>query len=210
LRDALWAAERLGLPANLAWADLAEKIVLPMRGKVVVSHDGFRSTEEKGGTPDPLMGIFPLGYPLAVDVQEATLKYYLALASDYLGSPMLSALYGVWAAYSGDREGAAKMMQDGYGRFCVDRFLQTLEYREDVFPEQPRAGPFFANLGGFLYGLLLGFPGLRAGPDSPSEWGRRSVILPAGWKAIEVDRLWIQGRAMRLEARQGARSAILE
>jgi hypothetical protein len=37
---------------------------------------------------------------------------------------------------------------NGYGRFCVGRFMQTLESREDVFPEQPRAGPFFANLGG--------------------------------------------------------------
>jgi hypothetical protein len=209
LRDALWAAERLGQPINRTWANIAEKIAVPMRGKVIVSHDGFRSTEEKGGTPDPLMGIFPLGYPLADDVQQATLEYYLALASDYLGSPMLSSLYGVWAAYSGDRERAAKMMQDGYGRFCVDRFLQTLEYREDVFPEQPRAAPFFANLGGFLYGLLMGFSGLRAGPEAPSEWGRRPVVLPAGWKAIKVERLWVHGRPMKMEAKQGAHSATL-
>jgi trehalose/maltose hydrolase-like predicted phosphorylase len=209
LRDALWAAERLGYPANPLWKDIADRIVLPMRGKVVVSHDGFRSTEEKGGTPDPLMGIFPLGYPLAANVQQATLEYYLALASDYIGSPMLSALYGVWAAYAGDREGAAKLLQDGYGRFCVDRFLQTLEYREDVFPEQPPAAPFFANLGGFLYGLLMGFPGVRAGPEAPSEWGRRPVVLPAGWKAIEVERLWVHGQPMKLEAKQGAQSATL-
>ena len=42
----------------------------------------------------------------------------------------------------------------------ADRFLQTLEYRPDRFPEQPMAGPFFANLGGFLMGLILGFPGI--------------------------------------------------
>jgi hypothetical protein len=87
------------------------------------------------------MGIFPLGCPLDPDVQHATLKCYLDLAPDYLGSPMCSALYGVWAAYHGDRDLAARMIDEGYGQFCVNRFAQTLEYRRDVFPEQPSAGP---------------------------------------------------------------------
>ncbi|MEA3072493.1 MAG: hypothetical protein QOD29_3939, partial [Alphaproteobacteria bacterium] len=103
LRDAIWAADRLNLPCGRSWPELAQKIALPMRDNIVVSHDGFRANEEKGGTPDPLMGVFPLGFPLDDDVQAATLKFYLDLAADYIGSPMLSALYGVWAAYAGDR-----------------------------------------------------------------------------------------------------------
>ena len=103
----------------------------------------------------PLMGAYPLGFDMEPQVEAATLKFYLGLREGYIGSPMLSALYGVWAAYSGDRALSAQLMEDGYGRFCVGRFLQTLEYREDVFPEQPRAGPFFANLGGFLLGLVF-------------------------------------------------------
>jgi len=71
-------------------------------------------------------------------------------------------------------------MEEGYGRFCVGRFCQTLEYRADVFPQQPRAGPFFANLAGFLMGLLLGFPGLRPGPIDPSSWPQRAIVLPKG------------------------------
>jgi hypothetical protein len=100
-------------------------------------------------------------------------------------------------------------MDDGYGRFCVGRFLQTLEYREDVFPEQPRAGPFFANLGGFLMGLLLGFPGLLPGPGEPENWMRRAVVLPEGWSSIEVERVWIRGRPFKLVARQGTKRAEL-
>jgi hypothetical protein len=57
-----------------------------------------------------------------------------------MGSPMLSAL----------RQLSADLLHEGYARFCTGRFMQTLEYREEVFPKQPRAGPFFANLGGFL------------------------------------------------------------
>ena len=126
------------------------------------------------------MGVFPLGFDMDPEVEAATLKFYLDLREGYIGSPMLSALYGVWAAYSGDRALSAQLMEDGYGKFCVGRFLQTLEYRADVFPEQPRAGPFFANLGGFLMGLLLGFPGLIPTSDDPATWPTRDG-RPPGW-----------------------------
>ena len=128
-------------------------MVVPKRGKVVISHDAFRVDEEKAATPDPLMGIFPLGCGFDDETEQATLAYYLKIAKRYIGSPMLSALYGVWAARSGNRRLSLEMLERGYGDFCTGRFMQTLEYRKDVFPEQPPAGPFFANLGGFLLGL---------------------------------------------------------
>jgi trehalose/maltose hydrolase-like predicted phosphorylase len=209
LRDAIHAAEILGRTASPEWSRIAENIVLPKEGDVIVSHDGFQPDEEKGGTPDPLMGIYPLGFDMEPEVEAATLKFYLDLREGYLGSPMLSALYGVWAAYTGDRALSAQLMEDGYGRFCVERFTQTLEYREDVFPEQPRAGPFFANLGGFLLGLLTGFPGLQPRWGDPQTWARRAVTLPEGWDSIEIERMWIGGRAYKLIARQGAERAQL-
>jgi hypothetical protein len=116
---------------------------------------------------------------------------------------MLSALYGAWAARANDRELALKLLEDGYGQFCVSRFRQTLEYRADRFPEQPQAGPFFANIGGFLTGLIFGFTGLEPGPDSLDEWIKRPVVLPLGWTALQIDRLWVRGQPMRLTARQG-------
>ncbi len=209
LGDAIKAAERLGYAADPEWAVIADQMVIPMRQRVIVSHDGFRLNEEKGGTPDPLMGVFPIGFDMELDVEATTLRYYLDLRQNYIGSPMLSALYGVWAAYTGDAALSAKLMEDGYGRFCVGRFEQTLEYRSDVFPEQPQAGPFFANLGGFLMGLLLGFPGIFPDASEPSNWPRRSVVLPKGWTAIEVERIWISGREFRLSAKQGAERAVL-
>lgn len=209
LRDAIAAADALGVAADPAWADIAQRMALPMRGSVVVAHDGYRTNEEKGATPDPLMGLFPLAHPLGEEVEAATLAFYLELAQDYIGSPMLSALYGVWAAYAGDRKLSANLMEDGYARFCADRFLQTLEYRADVFPEQPRAGPFFANLGGFLSALLLGFPGLRPGPGDPGAWAGRPVVLPQGWRSIEAGRVYIHGKPARLVARHGDERARL-
>lgn len=208
LRDAIEAAERLGLAADPAWSDIAERMVLPRRGAVVLSHDAYRRDEEKGATPDPLMGIFPFGFELPAAAEAATLRFYLDMADDYVGSPMLSALYSAWAARLGERRQALSLLEAGYGRFVQDRFLQTLEYRPDRFPEQPRAGPFFANIGGFLIGLLFGFTGLRPGPRDRDLWRAGDVVLPTGWEAIEVDRIWLGGRAVSLSARHGAPAVI--
>ncbi|MBI1684123.1 glycoside hydrolase family 65 protein [Caulobacter hibisci] len=208
LRAAIKAAQTLGLDADPVWSRIADRLEIPFRGNAVISHDAYRVDEEKGATPDPLMGLFPFGFPLDEAQERETLALYLGLAQDYIGSPMLSALYGAWTARAGDRSLALRLLDEGYGQFCVGRFLQTLEYRADRFPEQPQAGPFFANIGGFLTGLLFGFTGMEPGSDDPQAWMRRPVNLPAGWTAIEVDRLWIRGKPMALSARQGQLAAL--
>jgi protein-glucosylgalactosylhydroxylysine glucosidase len=49
-------------------------------------------------------------------------------------------------------------------------------------------------------------------PDSgePSGWAGRPVVLPRGWDSIQVERVWVRGQEMALEARHGARSARLD
>lgn len=94
LNDAIAAADRLGLTADSQWSDIARRMVLPRRDEAVVSHDGYRRDEEKGATSDPLMGVFPFNYVLSPAEEAATLQFYLGLADSYVGSPMLSALYG--------------------------------------------------------------------------------------------------------------------
>jgi trehalose/maltose hydrolase-like predicted phosphorylase len=208
LESALEAAALLGRPEGAQWRKIAMHLKLPLRDGMLVSHDGYRQTEEKGATPSPLMGVFPLG-GLNEAYCDRTLNFYLDRVSDYIGSPMLSAFYGVWAARQGDRRLALKLLHDGYGRFVTGRFLQTLEYRPDKFPEQPQAGPFFANMGGFLMTLLLGFPGLKMSNGPLSEWPQHDVVLPVGWKGIEVERLWLRGGPVRLLAKQGRRAELI-
>ncbi|MGA0600823.1 glycoside hydrolase family 65 protein [Caulobacter sp. KR2-114] len=208
LAEAARTGDRLGYAVDPLWREIAATMALPRRGKVVVSHDGFRIDEEKGATPDPLMGLWPVGYRLAPAEEQATLDFYLAHAESYIGSPMLSALYGVWAARAGDRAKALKLMEEGYAAFAHDRFTQILEYRRDRFPEQPVAGPFFANMGGFLSGLLTGFARLRIDDGDPQAWAGHDVVLPEGWSAIEVDRVFVHGRPMRLTARHGERATL--
>lgn len=210
LEEAIAFAKHLDKPVGQKWQDIKDDLKLPLRGKVLVSHDGYRADEEKGATPDPLMAVFPLGHDLGEEMERETLAYFLNQAEHYIGAPMLSALHGVWAARAGDRALSARLLEEGYAQFSAGRFEQTLEYRPDKFPEQPQAGPFAADIGGFLISLLMGFPALRPTLDDPQSWPCRPVVLPEGWKAITIECFWVRGRRYRLNAVHGADRATLE
>lgn len=210
LKRAIRAAEATGRDAPSRWRETLEAIRLPHRADgAIASHDDFRIDEDKGETPSPLAGLFPLDYPATETERRQTLALYLDLWPRYVGAPMLPALYGVWAAMTGDRALARKLFEEGYAAYDHGRFHQCLEYRPDHPDSLVKAGPFFANLGGMLLGLLFGFTGLVADDGEPESWARRPVVLPDGWEAIEVDRLWIRGREARLTARHGSDRAEL-
>jgi trehalose/maltose hydrolase-like predicted phosphorylase len=211
LREAITCAERLGHDVPSAWEEVFEGLRPPLSSTgALTSHDGFHPNEEKGATPGPLAGLFPLWYEVEPGVARRTIDYYLKLAPAYIGSPMLSAFYGVWAAWNGDRVLSARLLDEGYAQLIGGRFLQTLEQSPSKFPDKPRSGPFFANLGGFLTALYQGFPGIKIGPGGPGTWPARPVVLPAGWRSIEVERAWVGREPARIEARHGAERATIE
>ncbi|HWO11304.1 MAG TPA: hypothetical protein VNN80_17545, partial [Polyangiaceae bacterium] len=211
LREAAALARPLGHVADPRWEMLARKLFLRIdRNGVIRNHDLYRATEEKGETPEAAAGLFPLTFECPPEVERATLEFYLRLADKYVGAPMLSALLGVYAARLGDRERALELFERGYSDFVIDPFALTTEYASAVFPEQPVAGPFTANLGGFLTSCLYGLPGIQIGPGTPESWCARPVTLPRGWKELHVDRVWARGQPLRLSARHGDDHATLE
>jgi trehalose/maltose hydrolase-like predicted phosphorylase len=212
LRGIRSAAEMFDLPCDPRWADIAARMYIPLsrRTGVIRNHDDYRTNEEKGETPEAPAGLFPLGYEVDPRIERATYAFYLDLADRYVGSPMLSALLGVHAARLGDRGRALELLERGYADFVFEPFTITDEYSADVFPEMPRAGPFTANLGGFLLSLLYGFPGLQLGAGEPSTWARRRVEMPRGWDGVEVERVFARGRPARLAAHHGADRATIE
>ena len=211
LREAVALARPLGHAADPRWERLAGSIFLRIdRNSVIRNHDQYRPSEEKGETPEAAAGLFPLTFECGPAVEGATLAYYLRLADKYVGAPMLSALLGVYAARLGDRERALELFERGYADFVIDPFALTTEYAPAVFPEQPIAGPFTANLGGFLTSCLYGLPGIQLRPGEPEGWCTRPVTLPKGWSELHVDRVWARGQAFRLSARHGDTHAVLE
>ncbi len=209
LREAIAVAERLGEAIDPDWRAVDAGLEPPRdpRTGAIVSHAGYRPSEEKGATPDPAAGLFPLWYPVDADTERATLRFFLDLAPGYIGEAMLSPHYGVWAAWAGDRDRSLRLFDDGYAKLVTGRFDQTMEHTRERYPDAPAAGPFFANLGGFLTDLLYGLPGVHPGPGDPASWAVRPVVLPAGWRRIEVERAWIRGRPARIVAEQGAERA---
>ncbi|HEX6655722.1 MAG TPA: glycoside hydrolase family 65 protein [Candidatus Limnocylindria bacterium] len=212
LAEAIDCARALGDGIPAEWMELRNGLEVRRspRSGAVMTHDGFHPLEEKGSTPDPLAGLFPGWYQPGDDAERDTIDYFLDLAPDYIGSPMLSPLYGVWAAWRGDRQASARLLEQGYADLVVGRFLQTLEHLPSRYPEKAPAGPFFAHLGALLETFLFGLPGIRIGSKDPATWPERKVVLPAGWRSIESERVWIKGRAWRMVAKHGAQRALLE
>ena len=211
LRDVSALAGRLERDGRADWERLSRRVFLSIdRDHVIRNHDRYRVNEEKGETPEALAGLFPLTYDCPSNVERATLRFYLGVADRYVGAPMLSSLLGVYAARLGDRGRALELFERGYAEFVVEPFSITTEYHPDVYPEQEVAGPFTANLGGFLTSCLIGLTGLRLDDGKPQEWGQRSVTLPTGWKAVHVGRLWARGQPASLAAQHGAERASLE
>jgi hypothetical protein len=212
LGEAIRAAEQLGYPAKPIWREIRDRVVIPCDPKTgeLLNHDGYRRDEEKGETPDPAAVLFPMGMAFDPHTERATLESCLARADDYLGNPMLAAFFGTWAAWTGDRQLALRMLEQGYADYEMGRFGQIMEYIPGRTGGDTKAGPFAANMGGFLLGCMWGLPGILPGHDAPDAWARRPVVLPEGWEAIEIERAWIRGEEARVEARHGAERATIE
>ncbi|TMD65553.1 MAG: glycoside hydrolase family 65 protein [Chloroflexi bacterium] len=213
LREAAGFARRLNRADAQRWDRMADAIHVPIdntRG-YIRNHDRY-SAEERGpaaSTPEALAGIFPMDYPVEPQLERATIDFYLGRAGEYVGRPMLSALLGVYAARAGDRAESVRWFERGYADFIEDPFMETNEFSLKRFPDKPRVGPFMANLGGFLMSCLYGLTGLVLSAAEPAAWFTRPVVLPEGWDAIEVDRLFVRGRPARLLARHGENRASL-
>ena len=212
LRRAAGMVRSLGDDPPDEWEAAASAIVVPRdrRTGAIVNHDGYRPDEPLGETPEAAAAFFPMGYRDEPAVEAATLRHALKhQVPRYLGTPMFSAALGVHAAWLGRRKLSADLFERGYAAFFDDPFGAPDEY-ESSDTRFPQASPMMANLGAFLSSLLYGLPGIRPNPGDPRTWAERKVILPAGWKSIEVERLWVRGRPTRLVATHGAPRASLE
>ena len=209
LRHASDIATAIGECPPAAWRQIADGLVTPRdtRRGAIINHDGARLDEPQGGVPEGAAGLFPVGYRTSQETELATYRYAAQeQAPSYVGGPMLSALLPVYAARANERSLARDLLESGFGDFINEPFLEPDEYPRSR-TDRPRASPMFANLGGYLTGVLFGFTGLRLSIEEPDSWTERPVAMPAGWKGIHVERIWIKGRPWRLDATAGAKRA---
>jgi trehalose/maltose hydrolase-like predicted phosphorylase len=207
LREAAGAARALGQDGAERWQRLADRIFLPVdeRTNVILNHEGyvFKEGDVAAATPETLAGLFPFGYDPGPERERATLRFALDHVGAYVGYPMLSAPLGAWAARLGDRALSARLFEEGYAAFIEEPWRLPDEFSHR-FPDQARAGPLMANVGGFLTSCLYGLTGLALGPGEPASWARRPAFMPELWDAVEVERAWAHGRPARLVAKHGS------
>jgi hypothetical protein len=211
LRQATEIAKAIGECPPSNWHEIADGLVLPRdtRRGAIINHDGARLDEPQGGVPEGAAGLFPVGYRAPDEIELATYLYAAReQAPIYAGAPMLSALLPLYAARAGEPAVARELLESGFGDFINEPFLEPDEYPRGR-TDRPRASPMFANLGGYLTGLLYGFPRIQPSMAEPGSWTERPVVLPDGWKSIHVDRVWIKGRPWGLDAVAGAERATL-
>jgi Glycosyl hydrolase family 65 central catalytic domain len=211
LRGATQIGEAIGETPPSNWSEIADRLVVPTatRRGAIINHDDARLDEPQGGVPEGAAGLFPVGYRAPRNVEISTYRYAaMEQAPSYVGGPMLSALLPVYAARGGEPALARDLLESGFGDFINEPFLEPDEYPRGR-TDRPRASPMFANLGGYLTGLLYGFTGVRMSMSDPDSWAERPVVLPDGWIGIHVERVWIRGRPWRLDAVAGAQRSML-
>ena len=212
LREAIDSARRLGAEPPARWREVAERMFIPVdpRTHVIPKHDTY---EYKGGIccPETLAAFFPFGCSHSPATDAATVDYHLKLAHTYLGMPMLSALMGVFAARAGDRSLALDVFEKGIRSHLQAPFLQFNEIAHAFDSAFTYSGHtvFLTNPAGFLMSLLYGLTGLQLDAGEPQGWAKHPIVLPDGWEAIEVERVWARGEPYRLTARHGAAHAEL-
>jgi hypothetical protein len=135
-------------------------------------------------------------------VTQTTLRRYLERGQDALGWPMIPPLYGVHAARLGERDLSLEMFERGVADYVIEPFLQMDEFGCEKTKNKPKVGPYLAHCGAFIMDLIYGLPGLQLSQNA-HDWPRFPVVLPRGWEAIEIERLWVNQRPARLIARDG-------
>jgi trehalose/maltose hydrolase-like predicted phosphorylase len=214
LKEAAAAARRLDRDDGPRWERMSKAMFIPVdrRRPIIKNVETFtaRASGRGAATPEALYGLFPVGFPVDARTERETIRFYLDRVDPYVGSPMLSPLLGAFAARIGDRRRALGLFEKGYADFINPPFTETDEFSRTRFPDKPRVGPFQANLAAFLTACMFGLTGLEVGPGEPRTWPARRVVMPAGWDGVDIERLIVRGKPMRLTARHGDTSARLE
>lgn len=98
------------------------------------------------------------------------------------------------AAWLGDRARARTLFNLSWKADWIPPFGMIKEMPAETY------GCFLTTCGSLLQTALLGFTGLRI---RETDWSAYPAVLPEGWTRIEVDRIWVRGKAKRLVAQNG-------
>ena len=179
------AAEALGHPAPAKWAAVAEGLVLPRDGDLVLEYDGYDGRTIKQADVELLT--YPLEYPLSAQTIRTNLDTYQR-ATDPLGPAMGRCISSIVAAQLGRRGNALALFRACYGPHLFGPFYALAETPDNG------AVNFLTGAGGALQALLFGFAGLRIHDGALAV----DPLLPSGWQALRFPALQWRGQSISL------------
>ncbi len=213
-------SERLGYGKRVLWLDIADNLFVNVREDgVILQHD--TQIENVETLPSVAMTYFPYAcfdeeHP-ENDIKN--MEYCISCDMEYHCTlPMLSGFLGVFPAWVGNRKKSKEFYNISSLTFFTKPFFACTEFRlSEEDREDFTCGNipthFLTNRGSLLAGLIMGLtkfcPWNAPVGTSAEEWAREDIILPEGWNKITVGKIYVQGKAYRLEAEHGAKRAKL-
>lgn len=226
LRAAIGCAERIGVGAPERWTRIEKSVFLPIdaeRGillpfdqdtQVSLYNEARGEYEEMSALKNTdaytlanASMLFFHDPPLNPVVFANTWRHEEELRGKRAPAPNVPASFrapgftapplAACAAFFGERRKAAELFRLACEKYTLAPYGINKEY-------QPyRDGNYLMNQASLLMAAMYGFTGLRI---SGQDWRQYPAALPEGWTRIEIDRLWINGKPMKVVAEHGRKA----
>jgi trehalose/maltose hydrolase-like predicted phosphorylase len=203
LQVACECARQVGVTPSTAWNEVAAGLVIPRDPKtgLILQQDGW-TPAHRAKQADTLLAVYPLGLlENPVDVKKVVGAHVSLDPAQACNVAMGDQINAVVAARIDRRDLAALFFRRGWAPYWIDTWGMFAE------TTSKRPGCFITGHGGVLQAALLGFTGLQL--DHPTL-AVHPAALPEGWTRISCERVFVHGRAMRLEAEHGQPAQLLE
>lgn len=200
LQAATTCAAKVGMTAPPEWSRVARQMYLPIdrQRNVILPCDN-----PPQGRNYPTGGLAMLTLhdpPLSEELIKNTFDYQQEIRAHRPPAiGFAEAALAATAAWLGYRSKARRLFQASWRADWMEPFGMLKEAPVETY------GCFLTNCGSLLQTVMLGFTGLRI---REGNWAAYPAILPDGWSRIEIDRLWIRGKAYRLVAENGRNAVV--
>jgi hypothetical protein len=192
LQIAVAAAGIVGVPADPAWSEIANKIYIPFSAEeqrhldfdASVPHD----KQTWMGSSLAFLAYPPLDLPMTPAIRRHDFDFALRslreLSPD--SNAMLLAMIGVEAAELGDADAAGKWLQRQQSGFLKPPFNVRSETALN------NTTYILATSAGFLQNFLYGLPGLRITEQGLSS--QYPPVMPAAWQRMVLRNIVFEGK----------------
>ncbi|MES1258938.1 MAG: hypothetical protein ABUS51_10925 [Acidobacteriota bacterium] len=189
-------ARRLGLNAPASWARIGGSLYLPIDRRGVLT----TSEAAPGNAFADISFLEPFGVPLDAGLVRRTFEAFRGAPRVEHTIGFATAAVAGLTAKLGDRQRAAELFRQAWAPFWMEPYGMIREAAAQDY------GCFLTDYGSILQTAMLGFTGIRIGDG---EWNKYEATLPANWKAIGIERIYVRGEPKSVTAEHGQKARII-